>query len=128
EAHTYRDVTMPLEAFWEAPTSRYPASYLSVRWVAAWLGLSTAELGEGLLRLPFAFFGIASIPAMAVVARGMVGRRAALLAALLLACSPWHLYWSQNARCYSMVLFFALLAMGSTFLGAQRRSWWLLGS
>ena len=51
---------------------------------------------------------------------------AALLAALFLALSPWHIYWSQNARSYSMVLFFCLVASGAAYYGFRRRSWWML--
>jgi hypothetical protein len=128
EAHTYRDVLMSPEAFWESGTSRYPISFLMLRWMASVFGFAAADLSEQFMRLPFAFFGIASVPALAVVARGMIGRRAALLASLFLALSPWHIYWSQNARSYSMVLFVSLIAMGTAYYGYHRRSRWQIGA
>ncbi len=118
EAHTVRDVTKPLDEFWGSHVSRYPLSYLILRGM---LGVLPAT-SEGWLRLPFVFFGIAAIPAVAFVGRALVGTRAALIAALLLALSPWHVYWSQNCRSYSMVLFFSMLAMGAYQVASQQRS------
>ncbi len=126
EAHTFRDVTISLDQFWTRGTSNYPLSFLLVRSVAEWFGVGATDLTEEVMRLPFAFFGIASIPAVAVVARGMVGSQSALLAALFLALSPWHIYWSQCARSYSMVLFFCLVATGAAYHGFHRRSWSML--
>lgn len=126
EAHTFRDVITPTDEFWNSGTSKYPLSFLLLRGFAGMFGMVPADLSEEVMRLPFAFFGIASVPAVAIVARGMVGSSAALLAALFLALSPWHIYWSQNARSYSMVLFFCLVATGAAFHGFHRRSWPLL--
>lgn len=128
EAHTFRDVIAPADKFWLSGTANYPLSYLMLRELADLFGLGPADLTEEILRLPFAFFGIASIPALAIVARGMVGSPAALLAALFLALSPWHIFWSQNARSYSMVLFFCLVATGAAYHGFHRRSWMMLGA
>ena len=126
EAHTFRDVIAPMDEFWASGTSKYPLSFLVVRSLAGVCGMAPGDLTEEFMRLPFAFFGIASIPTLAIVARGMVGTPAALLAALFLALSPWHIYWSQNARSYSMVLFFCLVASGAAYYGFRRRSWWML--
>lgn len=118
EAHTFRDVIAPDARFWESEVRHYPLSYLLLKGLIS-MGMPTSE---GWLRLPFAFFGILSIPAIGLLGRSLVGPRAALVAALLLAVSPWHIFWSQNARAYSMVLFFALLAAGGFYDGIQRRS------
>jgi len=118
EAHTYRDVVSTGESFWGSEVRNYPLSYLLLRGLLA-LGMPSSE---GWLRLPFAFFGILSIPALGLLGRSLVGPRAALVAALLLAVSPWHIFWSQNARSYSMVLFFALLAAAGFYGGMQPRS------
>ncbi|MGE3170995.1 MAG: glycosyltransferase family 39 protein [Planctomycetota bacterium] len=127
EAHTWRDVTMPLDDFAASARGWYPTSYLLLRWLmeAGWLG----QLTEGWLRLPFAFCGIVTVPLLALFGRRLVGRRAALLAALLLAINPWHIYWSQNARAYVLVGLFAVAAAGSFWIGVERRSrpWYLVG-
>ncbi len=118
EAHTFRDAVAPSASFWESDLRNYPLSFLMLRGLFS-LGMPTSE---GWLRLPFVFFGIMSVPALAILGRIMVGRRAALLAALLLAVSPWHIFWSQNARSYSVVLFFVLIAAGAFYDGMLRRS------
>ena len=122
EAHTYRDVMKPAAEFWKSGVGAYPLSYLLLRGLVA-LGMPTSE---GWLRLPFAFFGILSVPLLGLLGRSLVGPRAALLAAALLAVSPWHIFWSQNARSYAMVLFLVLLAASVFYRGVQRReSLWL---
>ena len=118
EAHTWRDVRAPIDEFWHGQTSYYPLSYLLLRGMVAWFQSET----EGLLRLPFAFFGMMSVPALAIVGRNVVGRGGALIAALLLAVCPWHIYWSQSARSYSIVLFFVLMAAGTFYTAILRRS------
>jgi uncharacterized membrane protein len=50
------------------------------------------------LRLPAALFGVASLGAVYALGREVVGRREGLLAALALAFSYQHVWFSQNAR------------------------------
>ncbi|HKD84018.1 MAG TPA: glycosyltransferase family 39 protein [Terriglobales bacterium] len=82
--------------------------------------------GEAWLRLPSALFGIASIPAMYVVARRLVSTGPALGAAALLAFSPADVYYSQEARSYTLAILLVLL---STYFfvraveQCQRRDW-----
>ncbi|MGQ9628231.1 MAG: glycosyltransferase family 39 protein [Anaerolineae bacterium] len=66
---------------------------------------------EFFLRLPAAFFGVAAIPLIYVVGRRFFGVGAGLLAALLLSLSPLHVWYSQEARMYTMSAFLALLCM-----------------
>lgn len=66
--------------------------------------------------------GILTIALLALAARRIVGDRAALLAALLLAMSPWHLYWSQAARFYSLQFLFYNLSLLWYFRATQHGS------
>lgn len=110
EAHTWRDVTLPLDVFWDSARAWYPLSYLALRGL---LGLGALpDLSEASMRLPFALLGAASVPLLALVGRPLVGARASLLAAALLAVHPWHLYWSQNARAYALVVLLTIGAVG----------------
>jgi mannosyltransferase len=61
------------------------------------------------LRLPAALFGVASVWAAYRLAREAVGPWEARLGALLLAVSYHHVWFSQNARGYTGLLFFSLL-------------------
>jgi len=65
---------------------------------------------EAWLRLPSALFGIASVPMLYVLARRLVPASAALASAALLAFSPSHVYYSQEARSYTLTLFLVLLS------------------
>ena len=67
---------------------------------------------EWSLRLPSAIFGVANIVALYWLGTITVGRTAALLGAILLALSPFHIAYSQEARMYS------LLALAATIYAA----------
>lgn len=62
------------------------------------------------LRLPALLFGAASVPALYLFASRIAPPRVAILASALLAVSPHHVFFSQNARGYTATLFFALVA------------------
>ena len=91
--------------------------------------LSIAFFGEQewAIRLPSAIFGALTIPLFYWVSRLMFGQRSSLFAALLLAVSYHHIFYSQNARGYSIQLFFTILA-GGLFVKAlqeDRLSIWI---
>ena len=72
------------------------------------------------LRLPALLFGAATPPVLYLFAREFAGRTEALLAGLLLAVSYHHVWFSQNARGYSALAFFALLASWLLLRGLRR--------
>jgi 4-amino-4-deoxy-L-arabinose transferase-like glycosyltransferase len=88
--------------------------------------MSTSLLGDTPLamRLPAMLFGVASVPMLYVLGRRLVSQREALLAAALLAVSYHHVWFSQNARGYSMLAFWAILATDLLLRGIreERRS------
>jgi len=73
---------------------------------------SLSILGESAwtLRLPAALFGAATIPALYFLGRETVGSREGLLAAALLTVSYHHVWFSQNARGYTLLAFFVVAA------------------
>jgi mannosyltransferase len=73
--------------------------------------LSMAVFGDGAfgLRLPAAVFGAASVWAVFYLGRRIAGAREGVLAALLFTVSYHHVWFSQNARGYTGLLFFALV-------------------
>ena len=90
-------------------------------WIGAF-GLSEVALRSfGLL------FGMLAIPAAYWAVRVLYTRRAGLIAALLLAISPYHIWYSQEARMYSMMMFFGLLSVGFLALAIERNRarYWL---
>lgn len=62
------------------------------------------------LRLPAVLFGVASIGALYLVGRRVTCARESLLAAALLTVSYQHIWFSQNARGYTGLLFWTLLS------------------
>ena len=67
-------------------------------------------LSEWSARLASVVIGVISLPILFFPTRRMFGDWVALLAVLLLAVSPWHIFWSQNARFYTgLLLFYTLL-------------------
>lgn len=71
-------------------------------------------------RLVAAIFGVITIPALYFPIKNIFNTRVALITVLLLAVSPWHLEWSQNARGYTSLLLFAWLAVFAFYLGLEK--------
>jgi 4-amino-4-deoxy-L-arabinose transferase-like glycosyltransferase len=74
--------------------------------------ISFLTFGESVwaLRLPAVIFGVGSIWALYLLGREVAGPREALLSAALLAFSYTHVWFSQNARGYSGLLFWTILS------------------
>jgi uncharacterized membrane protein len=78
-------------------------------------------------RLPSALFGIASLPVLYILTTELTSRRIALVSTFVLAISPFHIWYSQEGRMYSQVLFFSLLS-SVLLLHAIKRGgarWWV---
>jgi uncharacterized membrane protein len=80
------------------------------------------------LRLPAAVFGVAGVAALYFFTREVGSAREALLAAALLAVAYHHVWFSQNARGYTGVLFWTLLSSWFLLraLRDRRQRWWVL--
>jgi hypothetical protein len=55
-----------------------------------------------------------------VPVKRVFGEQVALIAMLLLAVSPWHIFWSQNARFYTSLMLIYSLALFSFHIGLER--------
>lgn len=93
--------------------------------LAIWIRL--AGISELAVRFPSAVAGILTIPLLYLVVRELVDPRSGLLAALLLAISPYHIWYSQEAKMYSLLVLFAA---ASTYcyvkaLTTGHPAWWL---
>jgi mannosyltransferase len=78
-------------------------------------------LNEFGLRLLAALFGVLAVPALYFVVRRLAGTRAALFAALLLAVSPLHVYYSQFARYWSLVFLLSAIYPYALYIGIRQR-------
>jgi hypothetical protein len=97
--------------------TRNPLGYALWSW---WLGVVGPAPNEGELRAPAALLGFACVPLCALAVRPYLGARGAALCALLLAASPWHLFWSQSARFYTLAAALALLGVACAAPAAAR--------
>lgn len=78
------------------------------------------------LRLLAVFFGVLSLPMLFVLVRRLFGNCAALVAALCLALSPQHVWYSQEPRTYALSVLLTFIAFYATFRAAEENSrrWW----
>ena len=92
--------------------------------------LAVAAFGEApwVLRLPSALFGIVTIPMLYLVGTAVTDRREAGAAVLILTVSYHHIWFSQNARGYTALLFCVLLSTYALlrWFDTGRRSFLLL--
>jgi len=86
--------------------------------------ISTLGESEWSVRVPAVTFGVLAIPALYWFARFGLSRIASLGAALLLACSYHHIFFSQNARGYTGYLLFALLSTGILLRALREDRFW----
>ncbi|NLS76014.1 MAG: hypothetical protein GXY76_02010, partial [Chloroflexi bacterium] len=74
--------------------------------------------GEFAARFPSVIYGLLTIPLAYQLGRRLVGRRVGLLAALLVALSRFHVWWSQEMRMYMLA---GLLGTASLYFMVR---WW----
>lgn len=76
-----------------------------------WIGLFGD--GELSLRLPSIIFGSISIPVYYVLVKDIFSRKISVLSSILLLFSSVHIYFSKEAKTYSLFFLFSLLSMYS---------------
>jgi len=86
------------------------------------------DLTPEMSRLPSLLAGTATIPLVFLIGDRTVGRRAALVAAALVALSPFMTYYSAEARGYQVMIFCALVSTLALLFLAEGRSrrWWVV--
>jgi mannosyltransferase len=95
----------------------YPISYWLIGAAFWFFGTN-----EWVARLVPALIGTISIPILYSISKRIASVEASLVAALLLAVSPWHIYWSQNARFYTLLLLFCTISVLTFYIGLEKDS------
>ena len=98
-----------------------PLYYLLLRWWTGFVGT-----GESMLRLPSAIFGSLFVAAIIWAGATWFDRRVGLWAGGFTAIAPLHIYYSQEARAYSLLVFLILLTyvlLERALERYSRRSW-----
>lgn len=99
-----------------------PLYYLALHAVRSWIHSDFA------LRLPSTLFGLATIPVLFLIGRTLFDGRVAVLSCFLLSLSTFHVWFSQEARSYS--LYCLCYALSLLFLvrwnrnAESSRDWW----
>jgi mannosyltransferase len=86
-----------------------------------WLALFGTS--EAAARSLSAVFGIASVAALYNLTARISTRRTALVAALILAVSPFHVEYSQEARGYSLLVLLSLLSFDLLLVWLDQHRW-----
>ncbi len=107
EFFTWRMVNPgPGHGFWEQFRDNIQGPlYLAVLWP-----FIRDNLSEFLMRLPAALAGVAAVPLILRLGQALGDRRSGEWAALLLAVSPFHIWYSQEARGYAFLVLWSLAA------------------
>ena len=109
------DEITPLQRYGHMPALQIVGSYVSsnnhlLNTLLEKLAISAFGESEWVVRLPAILFGVATVPLVWWCSRLVLSRVASIGAALLLAVSYHHVFFSQNSRGYSAYIFFALLS------------------
>lgn len=109
EAMSVRFARLPLADVLTMPPAREfnPPLYYALLhfWVAA------GGEGEAAVRALSILLGVAAVVCVYRVGRLLLGEEAGLVAALLLATCPYHVYYSQEARFYALLVTLTLVSM-----------------
>jgi mannosyltransferase len=83
---------------------------------------------EEIARLPSAIFGILTIPLVYEIGRLCSDQKVGLVSALFLSLSPFHVWFSQDARMYAMATFLTLASVYFFLRLLQGDNWrWWMG-
>ena len=104
------------------PLEISPPLYFALAWICAKLGDPHVWI-----RVPALVAGVALVPAAYALGVRTVGRTPALIGAALLALSPFAIFYSAEARAYSLAALFVVLAALALLGAAEGGGWWRWG-
>ncbi len=121
EASTYysTNATSIGDVLTAAYNDRSPPLHFIVLWGVRLLGSN-----EFWLRFPSACAGVVTIIVIFFLAREIANEKIGLISALLLAVSPFHIYYSQEARFYAFAVLFVTVAYYAFFKACKSRQWY----
>jgi hypothetical protein len=104
-------------------TSITPPLHYLLAWVAVQFGDA-----ETAVRVPSLVLGTLTVPLVFLLGRRAAGAAAGLVAAAIVALSPFALFYSVEARAYATVMFLVTLSTLALLqaLGGGRRIWWFV--
>lgn len=82
--------------------------------------------GETTIRFPSVIFSLLSVPLLFIFGKKLFSLRTGLVAALLLAISPYNINYAQEARMYSLLGLLCLISFYSFYRFLRENSWLFL--
>jgi mannosyltransferase len=127
-----------LRSFWWDET--YSVYFASMEWAQLWDLILHVEANQSLyfillklwvslgddeftVRLFSVIFSTASIPIMYLVGRELMGQREGIIAAIFLSVNSFFIYYAQEARGYSLLLFLILCSSYFAIRSIKKPSW-----
>lgn len=109
EAATYEFAQLSFSELWETMTGgeRNPPLFYYIEHIL----ISIFGASEFVLRLIPALVGSLTIPVFYLIGREVIGRLGGIISAGILTFSSYHIFYSQDARAYTLVLFFFSIAI-----------------
>jgi len=104
-------------------TAAYNDRSPPLHFIALW-GVRLFGSNEFWLRFPSAIAGTVTIIVIFFVAREIANEKVGLISALLLAVSPFHIFYSQEARFYAFAVLFVAVAYYAFFKACNSRKWY----
>lgn len=95
------------DIFWSVISSYEANMFLYYIALRGWLVFG---MGEGAVRSLSAFAGLLAVPVLFAAGRRLMGVKAALIAAFLLAVNQFAIHYAQEARSYSLLVLLVLLS------------------
>jgi 4-amino-4-deoxy-L-arabinose transferase-like glycosyltransferase len=107
---------------------RYTGAIAPLYYALVELSTEVFGVNRWAFRFPAAVLGAVSIPTFYYLVKRVLNPATALIGSVFLVFNPWHLHYSQNARFYSGVLLFGLMAYFLFFYALRRESYWILSA
>lgn len=128
EAATYDFAKLSFGELWETMVGgeRNPPLFYYIEHIL----ISLFGASEFVLRFVPALVGSLTIPVFYLIGREVLGRLGGIISAGILTFSPYHIFYSQDARAYALVLFFFSLAILFYIYALKKgniRNWILCG-
>jgi hypothetical protein len=92
---------------WIVKIDQHPPLYYFL--LHYWIGLTSNSPYD--VRMLSVLFGAATIPVIYLIGKRMAGGVMGMAAAMILAFSPFHIYYAQEARMYTLLTFTAAVAL-----------------
>ena len=123
ETVQYHYASTPLGELYEAMDAYAAPLSLELSRALVWLGLDHTG---GMLRLPSAIIGVATVILVYLLAKELFCRRVAWLSALVACVMPVLIVYSQEYRPYSLLIFLTTLSSWSLAAGLRTNApiWW----